>query len=1685
MACIVMTGSAGGAAMAAGQRFQAKVTAWWAARILLETPIGEPFALPFSAVAEAVAPETGDDIDDVRVRLGTPAGTALVFGQCKRSLHLGQSLDGEWAKTLRQFSRQHVNDDAVDAVDCGIASPERRYVLFYEEHNRNLRRLKTVLDRYRTLSLGSAFDKAALNKSEQIVAEDLITLLDALALKDSTNARATSLLSGRETLLRRTCIRQLCLAAGDADALSVQESLQYGALSDPRDVNRCLDSLRVLADDLMADRHSGDRTSLRRRLSGCGVKLKDSPTFVTDFRRLSAFADDELAAHEAQGRRRVRIHGHAVVIERPKLWHYIERSDANSVLVTGGAGAGKTGALMDAARRLREQGTLVWYWAADSLPETSLSAIQTHLQLEHPWPALFGEARAAGSLVLVIDGLDGLREAASQQAYQNLIGIAQTAGVRVVASIRSFDLQFADRIQKLFPADPDEKSASVPSGSAYGRTVNAVDIGELDDTELGLVETSLPQVRQALEKAPALRDLVRNLFNLDLLCQLLETGADALALSGISTQGELFDRYWQRRILDQTNRQALLAALNATVNLMVDERRLQVSPVEEHAVALDELRSVGMLRTPAALPGRAALERCVEFSHHVMFDYAAERLFVRTRQSVLGTDLTPENPWPLMLRPSLVLFFRHLWATARLDFWDTLTAIEIANATALHRFSAYTVIAEEATSRGDFDRMFDGSLGSDSWTWTRILRGVIVVAPFTALPRLFAIGEGEWWLVLANDLVTSGDNALAYLGRRLLFAGADHLATLTGDAKRVFNHAAISLVRWQQANEPPSLSLRPAIEWVCQTIGANPGPAAALIRELLTPEQIAESGFIVLGALAGQVDELAVRDAALAREIYRSAFSYNEKSREATPMGGVILSMRSNRQQDYEMALHQLGEVYPSVFRASPVEGTRTAIDIMRHIATRGGEINLDKLPLDQLFIDGTLRSFRDDRTHRWHAPIWRQESAKQILNHWEGGVQELGRAALIANAVAVDAPSPFDDLWQTMCLENEFAGLWGRLLVAGALVPEFYAPRLWRLLLEPPVLVCTNTIEAAGQALAAFSAVLAPADVAAIETAILALSPSSEDYDRGRADVVRARLFLLERIPVHLRSSRAAEMVADGEGDHPAPTDEPRIYVGSREVTTKTLLDDAGVDTAHPVHAALLAEIEALESLTGDRAPIPDPDVVMDVIHRIESTVEASKVDLHLHVMHIALAGVIRAASALALSPAALDQAAVRELALRFEKLLAESGQVPDEESGRRFDDMAMWGSDDIRTNAARGVIGLALRPNEFALQAAYLRRIAADVEPQVRLQLATHLWRFFKDEPQFVWDVLEQWVKVLAQPGSAGVMKFALPSAWFWWLRERDEDRADRLLGALLVEANANGSRELRELASRYVSVLCYTHDPGWAKAHIKTMFHNPSIWCHELQGVLREATTRALPREGFVPDDGRPDATPRARQLAIDVLDAVAVRLRELDSEQRALAPALRPKEHPPWVITLAGLSHIVAAEFRIAAIACVRAVATPVALATVAELDDGGPALDEDVNSDIAEVKSTQHTDADLDLWLATSLPLLEVTIAFPQAATAYDIVQGCEALSLVLPIRTLLLLRRVTELSVETGLTTDRMAADRTIDILARILSSDDGTLASDEKARTDFVQTLGAYLDVGWPKAIELALRIETIFRSR
>jgi hypothetical protein len=1650
--------AAAGSAPGSGVRFQAQVTAWWAARILLRTPVGERYVLPAAAVPERLYCESGDHVDDIRIEL---SDDIRIYGQCKRSISVGKAIRSIWAEVLLQFAKQFEEE--------AVAPTARRYVLFYEEPNGTLRQLAHLLDRYRDRTEPRALVAEARTDEERKIAGSLEKLLGELQKKYALKALGAS----QQELLRRMCIVQLHLSAGEAHYLSVLDALQHVLL---REHEQCLSAMNLLftgSSKLVAERRPCDRTVLSTWMVGQGIALRERIDYRKDFERLDGRTREQLAEHRRQGRALLRLGNRDVPIERPVVQRVLEAARNASLLVVGDAGAGKTGCLMQVAQRLQEAGVRVWYWAADSLRAQSVEELARHLQLTHTWSDLFREARSTTGATLVVDGVDGLREREHRDAYRRLIEQARAAGLHVVASIRTIDAHYDRSLQDLFRWQEVGHGAVGDTSSTLGSNVAHIVVGELDPSEFSQVLEQLPEVQRVLEHTSDLSRILHNLFNLNLLCQVLEAGKAPAELSRISTQAQLFEFYWQERVeKDAESRDELPPALGALVEQMVREGSLQIQPDSVRKRALEALSSAGLIRHPPSSSGRSLKLEVVEFSHHLLFDYVAERLFVRKRSRQLAEALATSEPWVLMLRPSLRLYLRSLWTEERDGFWDLLHQFERKSVSGIHRVLAYAVVAEEARSLEDLEQLVQRAQGAeeDATHWRRAVKGVINTASVIALPRLFERDNGTWWLHFAHDLVRSDQAELVYAGRRVFVRAAQRPDHLGRDARRLVNAAGRALVRFYRSREPVDHAAQEAIKWVCQTFGADFQASGALVHELLTPPDV-ERSYMLLRGLVERVNYIAANSPELARAVYEATF------KAAAPEGTDDRGQRgqSDAQVLGARAAEQLAEHLPSLLQRAPSEATRALLSAIRWYATRDTHPRFSRAATGKLRIISQSRLTHDDGD---------EPGARRMLQQWQTGLVELARSPSGAAA--------FEEVWSVLKAKNESALVWERLLDAAREAEAFFWPKIWQLLCEPAILFGTSTHKVAVRSLQSAARVLTQAEVEQIEAVILEPeAPTGEAQSARVRNLERFQAYLLQQIPTDRRGDRAAQFLArsDGAEDFLVHDEGPRpLPEVSRSPHTSHAPRESATE-ASPLER-ICAELEAF-CADGD-SPL-NPTAVFDAVRRAEELLTAEVPPSGGNQATRIRRRITYALSELACSKAALSDEQWAVCAKHFEQMLVAPLDVPfqqedtagEDESGqlRRYDEQA---------NAVRGTVGLAASPARFEPLRAALSRIREHPQPWVRYHLAIGLcWRLFDAAPDFVWETLEAWVKgPWSQRSMMGrVLGVALGSQWLLRLRQKDAQRADQFLHELIKVAQEHDEKHLWRTAGDSLGAL-------YAGAALTPVLHD------DLEGLIADARARAeelllvlssmlrvvLP----IGDPGSdyeltrdPAAVERCCKLAVRILDALdAERVKYEKEQQRQQAEGALPKR-PEWL----DLCRDVARVFRTAAEAWVCTIAPELA-SELRELVEADAREDAAVDGSAASSLGSKVGEgvprtAVMDDWWGRARPLLVALLRWPLAQAADDLIVAFSACAWLDAPESLAWLHRVIKASAEAGTLDEVLAVDTALDTLARLMAKDSSGLAFDENYWANFHQTLDVFLDVGWPRAVELALQIDTLSRHK
>lgn len=1618
--------TSGGAAAAGGFQYQAEVTAWWAACILLQTQeVGCDFALPNTAIAVRLSCETGDYIDDIRIEL---SDGSIIFGQCKRSVQRSKRRDSEFGKVIQQFIKENSKS---------LAAPiERRFVLFYEKHNGSLDRLRKILDLYRCSPSETVLDGASISQEDQEIVSDLNDLLNMLSVQPNRNSANGQ----RESLLRSSCIKQLEVSEGATGYLNIVDSLQSVLLIKPEQIILVMKSLQELGHELIVNHGSVDRASLRTRLQAAGVDLKDSVNFRSDFTKLDAWSRDRIAAEEAQGGDRL-SREIQLTITRPVVKVMLQTVMQDSFLVVGEAGAGKTGCLLALARQLNVAGRRVWYCAANPA-NSSLQQIHNEALLEHAWEEILADAASGIQSVMIVDGLDGLRDAPASKAYQDLMALALKRGLKVVASIRTFDLLHSLELRQLFKGVDGPLSETFKDTTL--RPVKHFAVSGLDEGELAQVEDALPEMRDYFTKSPTLRNICRNVFFLHLLCELCEIESHEFQLTEISSQEQLFDRWWERKILGHKYQEECLSTLRSIVKTMVEQRSLSVMFDQWTTEVKRHLFSAGILISPQVGHRDSTGQHRVEFRHHRIFDYFAMKLFISHRRDDLSVELTGTTNWGLFLRPSLTLFFLNAWNENREEFWELLARLENSSVMFFYKVPAYLVVVSEAASLNDLRPLLD----AERWpNQAHLVQQMVATARYHSLPRLFNRGEGDCWLELALQLIGTSETRLIRAGRVILQCAGDNTSALSASGKAFLNRGSQQLVRhyWRI----PGL-LRDAagpIMWICRTISADIDSAVRTIHEILSQEQLQSVGYIQVPSLANEIKKIWEFDPSLAIEVYEAIFSFRDLEGSCTDLGdGAILRLRSTRKDQYQMGRYVLRSKFQEFLQAHPARATTALCRVIRS-AVETPQVLPARLSTE--IFDWNERPCRitQDGVEIWFEIPMPQDDEEKMLIIWEERLEVL--------PLEESADKLWDSIELVLITENESARVWRSLLKAASKQPEFFADRLAPLLISPIILFGPGTRTMALNCLRKFSSSLESQILEEIQSIVLETMECpfvGTDTPLSSASLQERRARVLCAIPREYRTERTQEFLSTYDPDLIAMFEE-------REWDSDRVTGSTSDGTCRVIHAGPSKEAETpdpetefLESLKPDDITEANVADILGRILAINQSLESShekKRHKGVPMEHWCLL----ALAAVASSPVAVEASISDHLFRIFENELLVPCEIPSHEALESFDTRPHWGIPDPLVLSAQGFLSIVARGDSLNdASRNLLNIIARHPYPRVRFQLVGAFHNLIVRCPELVFEIVEQWVQHAQEgPGTLALVSKTLFGETLLQLRNLDKERTDRLIDQFCDAAHMRGSQDLRRNCGRLIGEFYIDRGEKWAWQRISLGAVSIQDWLPELSGIVSEAAETYLnPVSNAYPANTSQRALAVLRLCLEKSHQVIEEYFQSIGNNEQLHAGA----GHPPWVKEASDLGTHVGSHFNYWA-------------------EEASKGL----------IPGMQEREASgAGTWFGRVESILEILIQQPYAPVAFLMIRGLKNLVVLAPSQVLKWLARITEASEAFGITLESSAMDETIEILETLIADQQLDL-KEEGVISSIVQITERYLRSGWPRAFEFATQLEGIFR--
>lgn len=768
-------------------------------------------------------------------------------------------------------------------------------------------------------------------------------------------------------------------------------------------------------------------------------------------------------------------------------------------------------------------------------------------------------------------------------------------------------------------------------------------------------------------------------------------------------------------------------------------------------------------RTARQVPDESVLA----FNHHVLFDYAVERVYLRGITAI--SERLAEDPQLILFaRPSLVMHFQHLWDSdsERRSFWEaTLDAASNPRVRETAKLVGPGVAAERAESISDLEPLLEARESADpdrrNAADATLLQLVRSLLPGAGGQRPISGPDAGPWASLLERVSRQFTRTAAIAVATTIDSHAVQQTAATDEQRQQLGAAARRLLVFAWEDSPRNSSLvRAALAAVCRYFDTDQDASSSLIRRALKREHLLRHGYEELRVLGEAVPTLVKFDRALMRDLYSRAFAAEVTDKSATSFGGVVMPLGSNVAQDYSLGLYVLGKNFPAFLRAAPAHALGAVVRVMRARA-RHKAPTASRAQVVEFGFGGVPARVRQDRSSVW---------ASSLAHSGDDATKLLGALLSRLRSLAErEGSRPRLRRWvHAIARHNELAVIWSRLMRLGAQFPNTLGAELKPLIFAKPILEGQDTNKMARELITALAASLTDEEREEFERIVLAIDEPEGGESFWRPHT-RARL-LHCLAPWRPRSVQALELVAELEAIG-VPDD--RDVLGGVRMRRLHHSDDEnlsaqGVPLEHPANRALLDLVAPVESVSGaadrskpDSAPPHGALGALQSLHRSLSTAEEEGVHPVLRVH--ARDALLKAADELS----ALSTVTCTEALGSLVRLLLLEGAQDErprlDEDAEPIDDIPSLVSYAPRGRAAAGLLRLAW--DASCSDSAVLETVntlSADPVARVRLSVAADLCMLVHSTPDRMWSLIERRTSVEESPGVLGAVAQTVGRVW-----------------------------------------------------------------------------------------------------------------------------------------------------------------------------------------------------------------------------------------------------------------------------------------------------------------------------------
>jgi hypothetical protein len=1242
--------------------------------------------------------------------------------------------------------------------------------------------------------------------------------------------------------------------------------------------------------------------------------------------------------------------------------------------------------------------------------------------------------------LLVFDGFDMIKEENLKTVILKQIAKAkrELPGWTVAVSVRTYDAARSQKLLELFPAQHHHN----------GIHCRHFEIPVLSETEITRFLASHEKLNAVYQSgSDKLQSVLRIPFFLSLLEIILnKTGTGVSDFSGLQSETELLEMYWDKVINNISPSLLTNVLLRDLTQVMVDTKVLSVDKMT-FLGGLDSARIMiaSQLLSENVLAEQGAVAVKIAYSHNILFDYAVSKLILKDSATELRAFIAADQSRPFFLRPSFIYFFARLWYKDPGRFWiiyNELSASTDEVVLLFNKLIPSAVIAREFEEVSQLQFLDSSSL-----------HRIVQIQNLLQAIRFTGDTKRKAALLQVLDKI-SADLQLPFVGdftlilKKLIddpeIKGSAELFAICGNCARKLMD--FLMAHRSEGNVEHFAAYRGTM-LVGKTYATDVPASRERLSGVLAMLDLPGFNIDFLTTLTGCVKGFYMDDPEFTAEIYRRIYQHTEDSSDPEPVHtSVQMSFSSSRRDRYGICRHQLKELFPQFIRAFPEQAIPVGLAVSAtYISPRSDEgiIIPDTIHIPGEFSIGGLKAgYQADMSHFWSelllfdAPV---EYTDEIIQYFD-------------DLLTAGDTEKLNKYLPVYMQQAHYAWNWKKLLELGSKHPEALSSQLYELLLQPAVLFWNDTLVAAVDFLGAACEYFSDEQVHAVEKAILSIPAFFDNPEEHH--VTQSMDRLLSRIPKSRLKEPAALALFKEAGE---VNNDPLVTYSSSSgpFTMEMFLEQRGVDIKDPENSAFITANDQLEAFTHrfrnavpDKATLAEPLKQAIALYR-QVTEKAGTEELAGTIL-ITVADVC--AFALKTSKVfsqeeiltAEDYSIIKEIVLRCLDTHTDGDKFAEENSSPG----SGW-SPTPRIDAAEALpilYSVKKEPDLLPL----IEKFANDKNPVVRHNILRSLKVIYPENKSLFWKIIHERMLDEKDSYTSGSLLRILDD------RRIYDDDADEMLKAL-----SKAKEKVIRLTGEHSTLSEGFFDLGLAYYR----YSGDSLAGDLVSGTIKENMAAAHTAIFEIFEIIEPENYYRNYQDPADVAKSqllVDLLMQLLAHCEQVLAAGGKPDENPEHIQQAFSVIDKVIQRIYFSM----------------------------QINPGLKANRPIKITGEDQERFYFFAKPLLEKIIeisgklggGFMQGHSAHYFIEIMEAALRFDTKFALSATSDVTQMTAVTNYTFDPAAVERVVRFTEQLLA-DHKALLNEPEAFRQIMNLLTLYVKSGWPQALELLWRLDEIFR--